>query len=329
MELRTTFPIEPSKEKISYLDPVMFIGSCFATSIGNRFESGCMPVMINPSGTVYNPVSVFRTIDNILTKRQFSKEDLYSHDGRWISFDHYTEFTSCDCDEVLERINKRNSEAFEFMSGARFLFITFGTARVYRWKESGNIVSNCHRVAASAFTHELLDVDYVSGLWESQLSILKEKFPDLKVIFTISPVRHWKDGPHGNQVSKSVLFLAVEKLLGHPSQPSYFPAYELVMDDLRDYRYYGEDMLHLSGTAVSYIWDAFCNCYFDRSTAELWQEVDKISKAVYHRIQTEDRDQIRKFSNNMLLRIDKLATDNPVLDLAKMRDYFMRLKGAI
>lgn len=329
MELRTTFPIGPSKEKISYNDPVMFIGSCFATSVGKQFETGCMPVMINPSGTVYNPVSVLMTLDNILKNRQFVPEDLYNHEGRWISFDHYTEFSSSDRDETLEKINRRNSEAYRFLSGARFLFITFGTARVYRWKQSGNIVSNCHRIPSALFTHELLDVDFITGLWNDQLGILKEMYPHLRVIFTISPVRHWKDGPHGNNVSKSVLFLAVEKLLGHPSQPSYFPAYELVMDDLRDYRFYGEDMLHLSGTAVNYIWDAFCDCYFDSNTTGLWQEVEKISRAVSHRIQTEDRGQIRKFADNILSRIDKLASSNPGLDLTKERNYFLGLKDTI
>lgn len=329
MELRTRFRIEPSKDKISYNDPVMFIGSCFATSIGKKLEAGYMPVMINPSGTVYNPVSVLHTLDNIVQKRHYTAGDLYNHEGRWISFDHYTEFSSADRDEALERINKRNLEASMFITGARFLFITFGTARVYIWKPSGNIVSNCHRIPAASFKNELLEVDHIAELWNKRLSLLNELYPQLKVIFTISPVRHWKDGSHGNQVSKSVLFLAVEKLLAHPSHPSYFPAYELVMDDLRDYRFYAEDMLHLTDTAVGYIWDAFCRCYFDGSTDALWKEIEKISKAVSHRIQTGDRDQIRKFSDNILSRIEKLVRENPGLDLAKARNYFLGLKEAI
>ncbi len=329
MELRTTFPIGPSKDKISYNDPVMFIGSCFATSIGKKFETGCMPVMINPSGTVYNPESVLRTLDNIISRRQFVPDDLYNHDGRWISFDHYTEFSSSDRDELLGRINLSNLQASEFISGARFLFITFGTARVYRLRHSGNIVSNCHRLQASSFTNELLGVDHIAGVWSERLNLLNKLNPQLKVIFTISPVRHWKDGPHGNQVSKSVLFLAVEKLLEHPSRPSYFPAYEIVMDDLRDYRYYADDMLHLTETAVDYIWDAFCRCYFDGSTAGLWREVEKISRAVSHRIQSGERNEIRKFSENILSRIDRLVSENPGLDLTKARDHFLGLKGAI
>jgi hypothetical protein len=140
-------------------------------------------------------------------------------------------------------------------------------------------------------------------------------------------VRHWKDGAHGNQISKSVLFLAIEKLLGHSSEPSYFPAYELVIDDLRDYRYYAEDMLHISPQAVDYIWESFRNCYFDRQTSEVWQEVAKILKAVDHRIQTPSADQIRKFAGNILMRIDELCSKYPYLDLESEREYFRGLTG--
>jgi len=325
MELRTTFNIPPSGSRITYNDPALFIGSCFATAIGRQFEAGRMPVMINPAGTVYNPVSVCNTLDAITRGRKYDKSDLFNNEGTWISFDHYTDFSSADPEEVLEKINRRSSEAYEFISGARFLFVTFGTARVFRWTRSGKIVSNCHKIPASAFTYELLTVDGIAALWEEQLDKLKALFPSLKVIFTISPVRHWKDGAHGNQVSKSVLFLAVEKLLEHPSRPEYFPAYELVIDDLRDYRFYENDMLHISGLAIDYIWNAFSNCYFENSTLNLWQEINKISKAVSHRIQTESPEQIRKFAENIIFRIDTLTSKNPAINLLNEREYFLRL----
>jgi hypothetical protein len=322
MELRTTIKIEPSGERITYNDPVMFIGSCFASSIGRQFELGHMPVMINPAGTVYNPVSVCNTLDSITGRKKYSSDDLYNNEGIWISFDHYTDFSSGDPEEILKKINQRSAEALKFISSAKFLFVTFGTARVYRWLRSGRIVANCHKIPASGFAHELLTVEEIIVLWSSQLDKLKSFFPDLKIIFTISPVRHLKDGAHGNQVSKSVLFLAVDKLLEHPSKPVYFPAYELVMDDLRDYRFYKDDMLHPSSLAVNYIWDAFCNCYFDNTTISLWQEVVKISKAVSHKIQTEDEVQVRKFAENILSRIDSIISRNPELSLEKEREYF-------
>ncbi len=325
MELRTTFKIEPSALRITYNDPVMFIGSCFAASIGRQFELGRMPVMINPAGTVYNPVSVCNTLDSITSGKKYGSDDLYNNEGTWISFDHYTDFSSGNPEEVLRKINRKSAEALKFISSAKFLFITFGTARVYRWLQSGRIVSNCHKIAASEFAHELLTVGDITALWANQLDKLKSLFPGLQIVFTISPVRHWKDGAHGNQVSKAVLILAVEKLLEHPSKPAYFPAYELVMDDLRDYRFYEDDMLHPSTLATDYIWEAFNRSYFNNATISLWQEVVKISKAVSHRIQTNNKDQIRKFAENVLSRIDLITEKNPFVNLEKERKYFLEL----
>jgi hypothetical protein len=325
MELRTTFKIGPSESMITYNDPVIFIGSCFAASIGRQFERGHMPVMINPAGTVYNPVSVCNTLDSITSRKVYSADDLYYHEGTWISFDHYTDFSSETPEEILKKINRKSAETLEFISKAKFLFVTFGTARVYRWLGSGKIVSNCHKIPASDFTNEILTVDEITVLWANQLDKLKSLFPDLQIVFTISPVRHWKDGAHGNQVSKSVLFLAVEKLLEHSAKPAYFPAYELVMDDLRDYRFYEDDMLHPSTIATDYIWDAFCSCYFDNATINLWHEVAKISKAVLHRIQSRSRDQIKKFAENMIFRIDSVTDRNPDLNLENERKYFLKL----
>jgi hypothetical protein len=322
MELRTTFNIAPSENKITYNDPVMFIGSCFAASVGKQLETGRMPVMINPSGTVYNPVSVCNTLDIITAGRKYKTSDLYNNNGTWLSFNHYTDFSSEKAEEVISRINEKSEKAGEFISEARFLFITFGTARVYRWKQSGKVVSNCHKIPASEFTNELLPVKAIVSLWKNQLDRLKSLFPDLRIIFTVSPVRHWKDSAHGNQVSKSVLFLAIEELLGHPSKPGYFPAYELVMDDLRDYRFYNDDMLHPSQAAVDYIWNAFSACYFDEKTRELWQEVSRITKAVSHKIQTTSKSEITKFAKNILSRIDSVEKKLPGINLDSERVYF-------
>jgi len=322
LELRTTFRIIPSEPGITYNDPAMFIGSCFATSIGKQFEAGRMPVMINPSGTVYDPVSVCNTIDTITSGEKYKTSDLYNYNGKWLSFNHYTEYSSENEEEVLSMVNSRSAAAAEFISGARFLFITFGTARVYRWKHSGKIVSNCHKIPASEFTNELLKVRDVVTLWTHQLDMLRSLYPGLKVVFTVSPVRHWKDGAHGNQVSKSVLFLAIEELLSHPSMPGYFPAYEVVMDDLRDYRFYDDDMLHPSQAAVDYIWNAFSECYFDDKTKTLWQEIAGITKAMSHRIHTKSKTEIAKFARNILIRIDTVESKHPGIKLDPERSYF-------
>lgn len=325
MELRTTFKIQPSERKITYSDRAMFIGSCFATSIGSKFVTGHIPVMINPSGTVYNPVSVLTTLNTLTDRKKYTRDDIYNHEGTWISFNHYTDFSSTDADEVLARINKRTEEADNFMSGAGYLFITFGTARVYRWMRSGQIVSNCHRIKASEFRRELLSVTDIVSSWNEELDKLMSLYPGLKVVFTVSPVRHWKDGAHGNQISKSVLFLAVEELLKHSSGPEYFPAYELLMDDLRDYRFYNDDMLHPSAMAVDYIWDAFSDCYFDDQTKSLWNEVSGISKAVSHKIRKELSAETEKFAERSLEKIESIISKIPSINLEEERNYFLNL----
>ncbi|MGB8491835.1 MAG: GSCFA domain-containing protein [Bacteroidales bacterium] len=325
MDLRTTFEIPHYEPGITYNDPVMFIGSCFSANIGKQFGKGHMPVMINPAGTVYNPVSVSNTIDLISGPGKFRVDDLYNFNGLWISFSHYTDFSSPDPDKVIEKINFRSAEASEFLEKAAYLFITFGTARVYRWKKTGQIVSNCHKIPQAEFTHELLDPTDITDTWNDLLDRLKRKYPGLKVIFTISPVRHWKDGAHGNQVSKSVLFLAVEKLLEHPSRPGYFPAYELMMDDLRDYRFYDNDMLHPSASATEYIWEAFSRSFFSSDTIELWREVSSVTKAFNHMIRNASGNEMQKFAAGSLKRIEALKARYPFLDLETERRYFLDL----
>ena len=325
MELRTTFNIEPSPYKITYDDRVMFIGSCFATSIGEQMRRGKMNVLINPAGTVYNPVSVCNTLDSITAGKEFTKDDLLFHDGMWLSFFHYTDFSSEDPDKTLHKININLKEASLFFKNSGFLFITFGTSRIYRWKKTGLIVSNCHKIHSGEFSRELLSVKEIVDLWTSQLNRLSTSYPDLKVIFTISPVRHFIDGAHGNQISKSVLFLAVEELMGHSSKPQYFPAYELVMDDLRDYRFYNDDMIHPSDSAINYIWEAFSGSYLDSSTVKIWNEALKITKARHHRFNTDSSFKKRDFAKTMLRSISEIEKKVPVTDFSDEKTYFETL----
>ncbi len=325
MEFRTKVNIESSSNKIGYNDRVLFIGSCFASEIGSKLEEGKIPVMINPSGTVFNPASLSNTIDTIINKKIFVQDDLYCHDGIYLSFYHYTDFSSEDPEEVLTKINSKTYEAYEFLSLAKFLFVTFGTARIYRWKSSGTIVSNCHKIPHSFFKSELMTVNDITALWTRQLDNLHALFPRLKVIFTISPVRHWKDGPHGNQVSKSILFLAVEELLKHPSSCAYFPAYELVMDDLRDYRFYADDMLHPSSAAIDYIWKAFSDCFMETRTVEIWKEISKITRACSHRMNMSSEKGIRVFAMKMMDKISNILIKAPSVNLESEKKYFSSL----
>lgn len=325
MNFRTTFEIEPSKHKVDYSTPVMFIGSCFASEMGNMMSAGKMLVNINPAGTVFNPVSVLNTLDIIINNRQLKKRDLYNYKGTFISFLHYSSFNSENPERVLKKINESTFEAHNFLRKADFLFITFGTSRIYRFNESGEIVSNCHKIPASMFTRELLTPDKIAGDWKEMSDRLKSFNKKLKIIFTVSPVRHWKDGAHGNQVSKSVLFLAIEKLLEHPST-GYFPAYELIMDDLRDYRFYDTDMLHPSGEAISYIWDAWRNCYFDPETSRLWKEIYGITMAANHRFISDSSSARKEFAEIMLRKIGTIKKTISGIDFSEEISYFKSVR---
>jgi hypothetical protein len=323
MEFRTKVRIEKSF-RISYNDPVMFAGSCFAAEIGSVLLEGKMPVMINPGGTVFNPFSVADTIENVISGKESTAEDLFFHDGTWMSLSHYTEFSGTDRDALLEKINSRTAASHKFLAGAKALFITFGTARVFRMRESERIVSNCHKLPDNLFKRELLTAGSIVTLWNSILDRLSAFNPGLKVVFTISPVRHWKDGAHGNQVSKSVLFIAIEELLKHKTQPGYFPAYEILLDELRDYRFYADDMLHPSDAAVRYIWECFSECYLDKSAMDTWKEAAGVTAAARHRI-TGSGKKVHDFAEIMLSRIAGIEARVPGIDFAEEKKYFRSL----
>ena len=327
MEHRTLFRIEKPAFRMGYDTPVMLTGSCFANEIGDKLAEGKMPVLVNPCGTVYNPASIESTLRLVMQRRSLAQDDLYSYGGKYLSFLHYTDFSSENPDKTLDMINRTTEVANGFMKSARFLFITFGTARVYRFLKTGEIVSNCHKLPADLFSQELLKVDYIAEKWLALMDDLHSFNPGLRVLFTVSPVRHWKDGAHANQVSKSVLFLAIEQLLNHPSSGGYFPAYELLFDDLRDYRYYGEDMLHPSKSAVDYIWDAFSDCYLDSQTINTWKEVSNITRAMKHRITGNDSRAEKEFAGNILAKISLLSAKYPYIGFSSEESFFKSLIG--
>lgn len=326
MEFRTIVDIKPSGVKIGYTTPVMMVGSCFSAYIGAKFISAKMPVMVNPFGTLYNPYSIANCVENILTNRVYKEDDLIFRDGLWKSMDHYTEYSDKDKDALLKRINADISNANKFLGKAGFLFVTFGTARAYFHLPTGRMAANCHKIPASEFTNELLTVDGIVSTWKGLLDRLAKWNPDLKVVFTVSPVRHWKDGAHGNQSSKSTLHMAIDMLLEHPQNPLYFPAYEIMNDELRDYRFYANDMLHPSESAVNYIWERFSDCFFDGKTTELQNDFERLNKSLSHRIQRGSDRERESFRSSSLALVDRLASKCPDIDLSVERDYFLKLQ---
>jgi hypothetical protein len=325
MNSRTTFKIDPSQIKIDFDTPVVFIGSCFASEIGKKCAEGKLRVIINPAGAVYNPVSVSDTLLDIIENKTFNENNLYFYKGLNISFSHYSDFSSEDIRTTLNKINSSTQAAHDFLREAKFLFITFGTARVYKFNENGKIVSNCHKLPPSFFTSGLLETEDIVNLWSGTIDKLRSFNKNIHIIFTLSPVRHWKDSAHGNQISKAILLLSIEELVRHDASVNYFPAYELIMDDLRDYRYYAEDMLHPSSSAINYIWEAFTDCYLDPKTKDLWKEIQGITRAFNHKFLTDSSSGKSEFASNILKKISDVTKKNPAIDLETERAYFTSL----
>lgn len=283
MELQTVVYIDSPDSLLSYRSHIMMLGSCFVENIGAKLEYFHFNVDVNPCGIVYNPESVANTLDLLLSRKRFTRDDLWHHNGLWGSFSHHGNFSSPDADECLDGINSRLDISAKQLQNTNLLVITWGTAWVYEYLATRNIVSNCHKFPAAAFRRYRLEVETIIERYTDLLERLHSLHPTMKILFTVSPIRHWKDGAHGNQLSKAVLHLAIDKLMQRFDFVSYFPSYEIVMDELRDYRFYNEDMLHISPQGVAYIWEKFRDLYFEPETILLMRKVDKINKVLAHR----------------------------------------------
>lgn len=295
MKFFTEVDIPLSKHKPDYSGKIMFIGSCFAENMAIKMQNAGFNVDINPFGIVYNPLSVVTCIEELLNDNKYEAEDIFEYKGMYHSFSHHSRFSAPDIEACISQINTRMTYSSEFLQQADFLFITFGTSNVYRWKETGRIVSNCHKLPARMFDFQTLELSEITEKWEEILSRLHEKNPDLKIVFTVSPIRHWKDGAHENQLSKAKLLLGVDHLVKCFSNCSYFPSYEIMMDELRDYRYYAEDMLHPSDIAVNYIWEKFTGAFLDRSTLARMKEWTGIQQAINHKPFYPDSEEYERF----------------------------------
>lgn len=269
MKLQTPVEVGKSAVRISFNDRILLLGSCFSDEIGGKMHDYGFDVQVNPFGPLYNPVSVCNSISRLASSVPFSEDEcvrMGAGSELICSFSHHTAAARPSVEEFLADANSGLQTASKFFLEADTVIITLGTSWVFRRTDTGDIVSNCLKRNASEFTRERLPLKQVIALLESMVSrysspsILDRGIRPKRFIFTVSPIRHLKDGAHGNQVSKSTLLLAVDSVCqSHPDICQYFPAYEIVMDELRDYRFYAEDMLHPSAQTVNYIWERFCD----------------------------------------------------------------------
>jgi hypothetical protein len=284
----------------------MTIGSCFSEHIGRYFERYKFDICINPFGQQYNPYSIANALSRLLAPVPYSAADLVQQDGLFHSYDHHGDFSGASSEETLEEINSSLSKAAERLNGTTALFLTFGTAHYFQLKETGKVVSNCHKVPGTHFDFELMKPETIAEEIEKSLMILWQKNPSLKVVLTVSPVRYFAFGHFENSVSKGHLFTAIHALTEKYPQLYYFPAYEFVMDDLRDYRFFADDMLHPSAQAIAYVWEAIAHTLLPLFTQNLLKEIDAIVSAANHRPRNPNGDAHRKFADTTIKKIEKL-----------------------
>ena len=297
MKLQTTVDIPRKELALTYKDSILCIGSCFADEIGKRLENCYFDTMVNPFGVLFNPLS----ISNALGLMEgyginsygcsFVEQDVIKTSAGYCSFHHHGSFTKESPEEFLSNANQKLASSSNFFYRQGWVIVTLGTAYVYRHNETGMVVSNCHKLPSSQFTRSILTVDNVVDA----LSQYVNANPDRQWIFTVSPIRHIADGLHQNQISKSTLLLAVQQLVEKYANAHYFPSYEIVMDELRDYRFYAEDMVHPSKQAVDYIYDRFIEWSLSEREISLLNKARKVRQMMEHKILNSDSEQARLF----------------------------------
>lgn len=317
---RTEIRPTPAPFSISYTDLLLFIGSCFTEHIGSKMELLKFPVCLNPSGILYNPVSIANTIRRLITAKPYSQDELILYNGVWHSFDHHGMFSGTDKDEVLKRINESLNRGAAFLPKATCLFITLGNAHVYRYRKTGQIAANCHKIPDTEFTFDILSPEQIAENFTDVWNLISKVNPTLRMIFSISPVRYLRYGHTGNQTGKSVLFVAVHRLLNEIPGSVYFPAYEIMMDDLRDYRFYEPDMIHPNQVAIDYIWQFFCQTFFAEATLQIVRKVEQVQRALEHRPIRPGTEEYSRFIEQIRTRISELEKQYSFLNFQEEKE---------
>jgi len=310
MEFRTQIPILKSHHPIDYNSKVVSLGSCFAVNMAEKLDYFQFQNTVNPFGILFHPLALDKFIDFALNQNNFTEKDIFFHNERWHSFDAHSDLSHSDIDTILKNLNEISQKAKQQIEDATHLIITLGTAWVYRNNASNSIVANCHKVPQKEFSKELLSVAEIEDSLQNILSLVETANPNVQIIFTISPVRHIKDGFVENQWSKSNLIAALQQTLITKINAGYFPSYEIMMDELRDYRFYDRDMIHPNQVAIDYIWQRFSSTYISAAAYLVMDEVQSIRKALSHKPFNSNSEKHTDFLNTISHRISLLQRNH-------------------
>ena len=329
MDFHVEFTPKPFDVRINHQHKLMLIGSCFTEQIGAKLANHKFSVMDNPNGILFNPVSITRSVSSYIDNKQYKSEDLFYQNECWNSWEHHSRFSNPDKERCLLAINASQTQAHSFLKKADWLLITLGSAFVYELpfplgEELGvrSVVANCHKVPTDKFNKRLLQVDEVVAALQQMIKKTMSFNPGLKIIFTISPVRHLRDGFVENNRSKATLIHAVHQLVENNNNCFYFPAYELIIDDLRDYRFFAEDMVHPNYAATNYVWEKFITACIDEPAQQLMKDIAVIVAAKNHKAFNPSSEQHKKFLQTNLEKVKKLQEQYHYIDFKDEAAHF-------
>jgi hypothetical protein len=319
---RTEVPVPSFPFKMDHNSHVTLLGSCFAENIGNLLQQHKIPVLINPFGILFNPFSIVNALERMINHRAYTADELIQRDEVFLSLDHHGRFNHRTAGETLDAINTSLRMGSEALRKSSVIFITLGSAWVYRHRSSGHIVANCHKLPGADFEKQLLGYQDVHLSLRQVPQFLKANKVQAEVIFTVSPVRHWKEGAIGNQRSKAILLAAIHEVVQEYDQCHYFPAYEVMMDDLRDYRFYATDMIHPTAQAIDYVWQKFQLALFTEECRIICREVNSVVEAAQHRPMDPESNSFQRFIKKQLEIIAALEAQYPALNFTEEKRVF-------
>jgi hypothetical protein len=313
----TSFDIPEGESKINHHKPIFSIGSCFSTMIGEKLAERKFPILNNPFGTLFNPISIAQVMEDAALEMPINTDMILVRDGLYLHFGMHSDVVAYSQDSLERLIHKKQQQTKQVLENASHILITFGTAWIYEYGNDGQIVANCHKQPADLFEKRLLHPDEIQKSFSGFFNILRQINPDVQVLLTVSPVRHIKDGIPEDRLSKSILRLAAHDLTETYDFVKYFPAYEIMMDDLRDYRFYKEDMIHPNAQAEGYIWERFKTAWVDSKAFPLILEFEGIKRDLAHRPFNPDSPAHIKFLDNLQKKLERYSRD---FDFSKEMD---------
>lgn len=311
MDFRTKVPIQDGAPKLEHAGGVFLIGSCFVENIGAKLEWFKFKNLQNPTGIIFHPSPIRRFFQRLSNNEEFREKDVFEFNGNWQSLEAHSDMRRESHEECISGLNSALKQSREFIQNASHVIISLGTAWGYIYEGKDNIAANCHKIPQKKFIKELSSVTEIINDLEVIDHSVSQLNKNARIIFTISPVRHLKDGFTENQLSKAHLISALHEFTENSRSSCYFPSYEIMMDELRDYRFYAKDMLHPSKLAVDYIWELFSNNWMSKSSLSLNSEIDKIQKSLAHSPREENSDSHRKFLTRLQVKIEEIQKKYP------------------